>query len=217
MRSIAALLVALVVALPSGAQTILPQAGPATFDREGNISGDLARRTIDQFAACLLGRRRTPVLEALALPSGSAEQDKAFSGVMKAECLAPGELHFSSSVFRGSFYTALVRKEFRRKAVALGPGPADYTRLPAPGGGGTPIPPVAELLNFASCVVHADPENSRDVILSTAGSPKEDAAMTALTKAYDQCADTNTAPGFFKANLIGLLAEAYYREGRASE
>ena len=214
-RSIAALLVALVAASPLAAQTILPQTKPATFDREGVIKGDSARRTFDDYAACLLGRRRKPVLEVLALPSGSFEQNKAFLSLTKSECLDGGTIRFSAPIFRGSLYTALVRAQFARKPATLAPEPMDFTKQPIPAGESPPVPDVAELLNFASCVIHKDPENARDAIVASAGSPKEDAAMVALAKVYGLCLYADQTLRFSKGSLIGLLAEAYYREGNA--
>lgn len=172
--------------------------------------------SIDQFAACLLGRQRKPALQALTLPSGSLEQSKALGSLGAKECIASGELHFGAWTFRGSLYTALVRAQFGRKAASLGPEPVDFTKQPLPGSENPPVPEVAALLNFASCIVHKDPENARDAVIATAGSPKEDAAMAALAKVYGQCLYEDQTLRFSKGSLIGLLAEAYYREGNAS-
>lgn len=214
-----ALLVALLAASPAGAQatndapSIIPRAKPATFDREGISTGDSARKAIDQFGACVLGRRHKPVLKALALPSGSEAQSKELGSLGVKECIASGEMNFGAFTFRGSLYTALVRAQFGRKPASLGSEPADYTKQPPPGGGSPPIPQVADLLNFASCVVHKDQEDSRNAILTTAGSPPEDAALAALSKVYGQCASADQKLTFSKGELIGLLAETYYREG----
>ena len=216
MKRIAILLVALVVASYSEAQSIIPRPDPATFNREGKITGDEVRRIIDKFAACTLGRRRMLVLEALALPSGSTEQDEALAKLMKSDCLAPGNLHFSAVSFRGSLYKALVRARFARKPAPFGPEPVDYMKQPLLGVESPPIQPVAQLLSFASCVIHKDPGNARDAVVSAAGSPKEDAAMAELAKVYGQCLFTDQKFRFSKEILIGLLAEAYYREANAS-
>jgi hypothetical protein len=216
----AALLVASLAASPSGAQSvtddapsIIPKAKAATSERVGRTTGDLARRTVDEFTACLLGRRRRPTMEALALPSGSLEQSKALGKLGAKECIADGELNFSAAIFRGSLYTALVRTQLGKKTVSLGPEPVDYTKQPFSGSGSPPIPEVARLLNFASCVIHKDPANARDAILSLAGTPTEDAAMAELAKVYSQCLYSDQTIRFSKGALIGLLAEAYYREG----
>ena len=222
MRRIAALLVALAAASPSLAQSvtsdapsIIPRARSATFDHAGTFKGDVARATIDEFAACILGRRRKPSLQALALPSGSMEQGKALGSLGAKECIASGELQFSAYTFRGSLYTALVRTQFGRKPASLGPEPVDFTKQPLPGDGSPPVPDVAALLKFASCVIHKDPENARNAILALAGSSIEDAALAELSKVYGQCLYADQTLRLSKGILKGLLAEAYYREGSA--
>ena len=211
MKSVAVLLMALMVASPSMAQTILPRPGPATADRSLS-KGDSARRTMDAYAKCVLGRKRRFVLEALALPSGSLEQSQAFGKLVNDECIDSAELQFSEPAFRGSFYTALVRAKFARKEVSFGPGPVNYSKRPLPEGSSPPIPPVAEQLNFASCVIHKDWKNARDAIAAAAGSPKEDAVMAELSKVYGECPCADPRIRFSKGILKGVLAEAYYRE-----
>jgi len=134
LKSITAFLVALVVATPAAAEGIIPREGSATAEREGKSTGDIARKAMDQFAACVLDRRRKLVLQALAMPSDSPEQNKEFG------------------------YLA---------------------------------------------------------ILSTAGSPNENDAMAALANVYGQCLYEDNTLRFSKGSLIGLLAEAYYRDGNA--
>ncbi|MEJ0086706.1 MAG: hypothetical protein WDO72_13550 [Pseudomonadota bacterium] len=215
MKSITAFLVALVVAAPVAAQSIIPREGPATADREGKFSGDLARKTMDQFAACVLDRRRKPVLEALAMPADSPEQYKLFGYLAKTECIASAELHFNGPAFRGSLYKALVRKQFGRKDVfpATAPGASPQT---TPEENSARFPGETGLLKFASCVIHKDPTNARVAILSTAGSPNEDDAMAALANVYGQCLYEDNTLRFSKGRLLGLLAEAYYRDASAS-
>ena len=99
---IAAFFAALVVTAPAAAQSIIPREGPATVDRLGPVSGDIARKTMDQFAVCVLDRRRKPVLEALALPSDSPEQNELFRYLAKTECIASAQLRYNGPAFRGS-------------------------------------------------------------------------------------------------------------------
>ena len=113
-------------------------------------------------------------------------------------------------------YTALVRAQFSRKPASFGSEPVDYTKQPPPGSENPPVPEVAEFLNYASCVIRKDPENARDAIITMAGSPMEDAALAELAKVQGQCLYTAQTLGLSKGDLIGLLAEAYYREGNAS-
>lgn len=208
MKSITAFFVALVLAAPVAAQSIIPRERPATADREGKFSGDPARKAMDQFAACVLDRRHKLVLQALAMPSDSPEQNKLFGEFARIDCIASAELRFNGPAFRGSLYKALVRKQFGRKEVFPAPAPGADTQQ-------VRLRNETELLKFASCVVHRDPRNARDAILSTAGSQKEDDAMAALANVYGQCLYEDDTHRFPKGRLIGVLAEAYYRDGNA--
>jgi hypothetical protein len=211
MKNITAFLIALIVAAPAGAQGIIPREGPASTDREGTLTGDLARKVMDQFAACVLDRRRKLVLGALAMPADSPEQNKEFSYLAKTECIASAEMRFNGPAFRGSLYKALVRKQFGRKDVFPAPAPVAGSEA-TPEGSDTRSVGDTGLLKFASCVIHKDPANARDAILSTAGSPNEHDAMAALANVYGQCLYADNTLHFSKGRLIGLLAEAYYRE-----
>ncbi|HEV7607316.1 MAG TPA: hypothetical protein VGO61_08260, partial [Steroidobacteraceae bacterium] len=163
MKSITAFLVALVVAAPVAAEGIIPREGLATAEREGTNTGDFARKTMDQFAACVLDRRRRLVLGALAMSPDSPEQNKEFGYLAKTECIASAQLRYDGPAFRGSLYKALVRKQFGRKEVFPAPasGASSQTTTEGNGTGET------GLLKFASCVIHKDPANARDAVLST--------------------------------------------------
>jgi len=212
MKNITLLLVALVAAGPVAAQSIIPRERTATAEREGKFSGDIARKVMDQFALCVLDRRRKLVLEALALPPDSPEQNEIFGELVRLDCIENAQLNFGGAAFRGSLYKALVRKQFGRK---------DVFPVPTPGADGAQATPVANMefetrfLKFASCVVHKDPQHARDAILATAGSPVENAAIAALGNVYGQCQYEDAALDLPKGRLIALLAEAYYREGNA--
>lgn len=217
MKRITAFLMALVVTAPApvAAQSIIPRERPATADREGKFTGDLARKVMDQFAACVLDRKRKLVLQALAMPSDSPEQNELFGKFARVECIASAELRFSGPGFRGSLYKALVRKEFGRKEVLPAPAPGAGSETIADANG-TKLFGEAGLLKFASCVIHKDPANARVAVLSTAGSPNEDVAMVALQNVYGQCLYQDDTLRVSKSRLLALLAEAYYRDASAS-
>jgi hypothetical protein len=216
MKSIAAILMALVVAAPVAAQSIIPRERPATADREGKFKGDLARKTMDQFAACVLDRRRKSVMQALEMPSDSPEQNEIFGKLVRTDCIDSADLSFNGPAFRGSLYKALVRKEFGRKEVFKAPATDATPEQATPQEVGTTASGEAGRLRFASCVVHKDPASARDAILATAGSDKETEAMTALGNVYGQCLYQDETLRVSKGALIGLLAEAYYRNASAA-
>jgi hypothetical protein len=213
MKSITAILVALVVTAPVAAQTIIPGEGPASTDEEGTFTGDAARKVMDQFAACILDRRRKIVLDALAMPPDSPEQNNEFRYLSKTECIADAQMHFNGPAFRASLYKALVRKQFGRKEVF--PVAESATSETMQEGNVPSVLNKAGLLKFASCVIHKDPTNARTAILATAGSPNEHDAMAALANVYGQCLYADNKLHLSKGNLLALLAEAYYRDASA--
>src|SRR5262245_8794476 len=104
MKRLALFLMALVVAAPVAAQSIIPRERTATAEREGKFSGDVARKVMDQFAACVVDRRRKQVLEALAFPPDSPEQNEIFGELVRLDCIENAELNFSGVALRGSLY-----------------------------------------------------------------------------------------------------------------
>jgi hypothetical protein len=214
MKSLTAFIVGLVVAAPLAAQSIIPRERPATIDKVGALTDDDVRKVMDQFAACVLDRRRKRVLQALALPPDSPEQNKLFAGLAKTDCTAYTQLYFNGPFFRSSLYKALVRKDFGRKDVFVTPsGDASSTTSADPKNG--TFLDETDPLKFASCVIHSDPEHARDAILSTAGSEIEAEALNALAKVHGQCLYKGETLSLSKGKLIGLLAEAYYRDASA--
>lgn len=214
-RALRTILLTLAMAGPVSAQSIIPHERPATTDHEGKFSGDPARKVMDQFAACVLDHRRKLVMQALEMPSDSPEQNEIFGELAKVDCIASADMHFNGPALRGSLYKALVRKQFGRKDVFAAAVPGPDTGQAAPVDVSMTSGGEAARLKFASCVVHKDPQHARDAILATAGGPKEDEAMTALGKVYGQCLYADTTLRFSKGQLIGFLAEAYYREASA--
>jgi hypothetical protein len=214
MKSMTAFIVGLVLATPLAAQSIIPRERPATVDKIGALTDDDVRKVMDQFSACVLDRRRKRVLQALALPPDSPEQNKLFAGLAKTECTAYTQLHFGGPSFRSSLYKALVRKDFGREVVFAAPSGGASSATNAQPRSGTFLDET-EPLKFASCIIRSDPEHARDAILSTAGSDNEEAALGALAKLHGQCLYKGETLSLSKGRLIGLLAEAYYRDASA--
>jgi hypothetical protein len=112
-------------------------------------------------------------------------------------------------------YKALVRKDFGRKDVFPAPPNGATSESKDEPKSGTFLDET-DPLKFASCVIHSDPEHARDAILSTAGSEIEEEALNALAKVHGQCLYKRETLSLSKGRLIGLLAEAYYRDASAT-
>jgi hypothetical protein len=184
---------------------------------EGRSTGDVARAVSDNFALCIVKRHYLQVLKMLAPPLDAAHDYKFLPKLMDAECftgsssvgreygMADVELNTNPVSFRGALYKALVRKDFARRPATFG-----AAALAMSGDNG-------RVLQFAGCVVRADPDNSLKLIQAVAGAPAEQAAIGALKPRFDQCTPPGVQNAFSKGNLIGYLAEAYYREADASK
>ena len=184
---------------------------------EGRSTGDIARAVSDNFALCIVKRHYLQVVKMLAPPLDAAHDYKFLPKLMDAECftgnsaagrsygMASVELNTNPVSFRGALYKALVRKDFARRPATFG-----ATALVMAGDN-------SQVLQFASCVVRADPDNSLKLIQAVAGAPTEQAAIGALRPRFDQCTPPGVQNAFSKGNLIGYLAEAYYREADASK
>ena len=182
---------------------------------EGEVRGDAARAVSDNLAFCIVKRHYGPVRKALAPPRNMMNDYKYLPKLMDSECFGSSSIGRDEGVtsmelttnpvsFRAGLYKALIRKDYARRSVAFGP-----TALVMEGDN-------SQILQFADCVVRADPENSRKLFLTVAGTSAEQLMVDALRPSFGKCAIANTRIAFSKANLIGFLAEAYYREADAA-
>lgn len=183
---------------------------------EGKFAGDVARKVSDDLALCIVKRHYISVRKALAPPRDLMSDYKNLPKFMDSECFTGGDrvgsgggmssmdLTTNPISFRGGLYKALVVKDYGRKPAVFGATAVEM--------GGDD----ATILQFADCVARAEPENSRNLLLSVAGSSRENAAVDALKPSLGKCAVANMSMRFSKGSLVGYLAEAYYREAEAA-
>jgi len=178
---------------------------PARIDHEGEFTGSEAREILDAYASCLVKRRYMIVQKALSMPENSAEQYKAIVNLSQSECLVNGSLQFSAKVIRASLYKALVQKDFGRKLPV-------FRSSVQPSVGRDSL-----VRDFSACIVHREPAAVHRVLMARAGSKQETASLTAIFPALGECIDPASKLAFGKIELIGLLAESFYREAVASK
>lgn len=184
---------------------------------EGQSRGNAARAISDTFALCVVKQHYIQVRKMLAPPRDMSRDYKDLPKLMDNDCfmgsssVARGygtssvEMTTNPVAFRGALYKALVRKDFARRAATFG-----GTALVMAGDN-------ASNLQFADCVARAGPDDSLKLIRAIAGSPAETAAIGDLKPRLDQCTPPGTQMAFSRGNLVGYLAEAYYREADASK
>jgi hypothetical protein len=183
---------------------------------DGRVTGDAARAVSDNLAFCIVKRHYLSVRKALAPPRNLMNDYKFLPKLMDNDCFSgSGTVRSGGGVawmdlttnpisFRGGLYKALVRKDFGRRPATFG-----AAALVIEGDDG-------QILQFADCVVRADPESSRRLLLTVAGTSGEQMAIDAVKPGLAKCAVPDMRMRFSKGALIGDLAEAYYREADAA-
>ena len=186
---------------------------PATYNEGQHTTGDDARRVMDQFAGCLVVERRAEVMRALAMADNTKGQFKALRPTDLNDCLSDVEVKFDLQFLRASYYKALFARRFVAKAPDLAPTPPDFKALDAA------IPLSTSdtvrhgvMLNVADCAVRANPEAGWRLLQAVAGSPREQEAITAVAAGMSGCIPGGMKMALNKGLLIGLIAEAYYRD-----
>jgi hypothetical protein len=199
----AAALVGASAASAQQANSLGPQ--PAELE-EGTSTGDVARRAMNVFAACVLHRHTRQAEDWLSLAPGDPAAAKKLANLMDEKCLYDGQLQFSTMLFRGSLYAALYRVQFGHRPPALSP---------ASGAGGS-AGSFGSLSEFANCVVRRDPSTARTLVLATAGSTQEGGALSGLSPQFPLCLAKGSQLRLSKAVMISLLDEALYRDSAAA-
>jgi hypothetical protein len=177
-----------------------------------DLAGDEARGVLDDYAVCLLHGRPFAIRKALALPSGSMEQEMALHDAVVDQCIEGGRMTASLGLLRGSLYKAMARQDRKRLAATLPPEPLDYMALAEPVSSELPAVRQAYLLTFASCALHKAPDAVRTIVMAEAHSKQERLGFSQLEPHLGECLDRGNTAEFPKMELVTLLAEVFYRE-----
>ncbi|MBO9623082.1 MAG: hypothetical protein J7500_10265 [Sphingomonas sp.] len=187
------------------------QTGHIIADHAAEVStrdvsaADQARDTMNRYGICVVRMKSVAVKRALSKPSDEAI-DAALAKIAISECLGSGELTMSRPLFRGAVYRALYIRDFGQVSQA----PAAVAE-PA-------VTTSANLLqSFGDCVVVADPDDARALVLATAATQTERSAIARLGPALGSCVAPKNQMRFSRAVLQGVLAEALYKRAAASE
>ena len=167
---------------------------------QAEVAADTARSVVERIASCKLERDYPSVIKALSTSRAYKRDKKALGKLKNGNCLGDGvSVTLDAMIFRGALFRALVRKNYVD-------GPATLSAIPYVETGEW-----ASTLNFAGCVVRADPANAYNVVFAPAGSTAESAAFDTLEVPIRTCMPWETM-SWTKADLIYLFSEAYYHE-----
>ncbi|MHA6770231.1 hypothetical protein [Sphingobium ummariense] len=188
---------------------------PARIPEAKNLSdADRGRIAAAEFADCMTARRKSSAVAYLAMPYGSRESVRALARMADNVCLSSGQLKMPPALVRGAVFRSMYKWTFGDKAPALGQTPPDYASYIADSmdaGGALQL----LMLEFASCVIRANPASAREMLLAQAGSAKESQAFKALVPLMSSCFPKGKTAELSKATVTGIMAEAMYREAEA--
>jgi hypothetical protein len=186
---------------------VIRQAERAKIEKEGSSRGEAAWRTVVAFSECTLAKHRNDVAAWLRKP----DDRKALNRLIDEECLDDGELQFAHNIIRGGLYTAMYRRDFRRESAPLILAPLDVSQVATATGDPT-FQDLVTLLTFADCIVRRDVPSARNLVLAVPGTERAASSFQQLSRHFQVCLTQGSQLKFSKTILVGLIAEALYRE-----
>jgi hypothetical protein len=190
---------------------------PADPLPSGHMSkDDVALSATFAFAECEYRSHTAGVRNYLALPYDDPAAYRQLKKLAASECLTYGSLTMPYAVMRGAMFRAAYRIEFRHPPAQLGEKGVDFSAFVTDA-----TKPASRrylaLMDFAQCVVRADPAGSDAVLRSQVGSSEEKRAVDALVPKLGPCLLAGLTLNTNKGNIEALLSEALYREAQASQ
>ncbi len=204
---LSSILLALSGATSASAQTETPVRGMS--------ESDAARATIIDFARCTVRSHRAVVEHLLTKSPLDKGSQYALGKLADSDCMSPGDLQIPYSLMRGGLYAALYMADYDFAPPVSIITPLDFTADV----GGAATPEAQQYLwlhQFADCVVRADPQDSRALVLAGVANPSESAMFAALAPHFSGCMVKGQSLTFSKAVLAGLIAEVLYRQTKAA-
>ena len=172
-----------------------------------------ARIALADATRCILNAKPGLARSFLQAPVDSKDAVRLASLFNRSDCMQSAsraiDLEFTPALLRGAFY-----KEMYGQSVAGVPTvsgavatPLDFRVQIARSSTDYEV-----MRQFAACVVQRDPATARVLVAAATESAAEAQAFTALQPAAGVCTIQGKAPRASKAMLIGLIAEALYRQ-----
>lgn len=224
--ALAALLLALPFAEPARAQgerytpTGSRVGRPAPADVPDNSSladATKARLMVYRFADCSIRSNKKTAQGYMDAKAESQASSKLMNPLVSEECLWNADLRMPIPLLRGAIFRAAYYRDFEKADLKLREAPVDFqTYVEDP-----KQPSVARYLvtlDFADCVVRADPAGVRAYVMAEPDSKAETAALAAIQPKLGPCFPASVQMTVNRSNLSAMLAEALYREieaGRA--
>jgi hypothetical protein len=172
---------------------------------------------LHEFGTCV-ARDRIRVGSLLETVPGTPEEHDILVALVQKGCPSMNEFTLDPSLLRGIVAEAMFERDFgaldapaRRRAVSVFTVPSgpQFTSLPA--GAQRSV----GMIDYATCVVQAAPQQTVTVLHTVPGSASERSAFSALGPTLGPCLPEGMTAEFTPAQLRGALAEAAYRAAAA--
>ncbi|HEY1124948.1 MAG TPA: hypothetical protein VGE65_04895 [Sphingobium sp.] len=187
---------------------------PAPADVPDNVSladATKARLMVYQFADCSIRTNKKTAQAYMSAKAESQASSKAMNALVSEECLWNADLRMPVPLLRGAIFRAAYYRDFEKAELKLPEKGVDFqTFVEDP-----TSPNVARYLvtlDFADCVVRADPSGVRTYVMAEPDSKAETAALAAIQPKLGPCFPANAKMTVNRSNLSAMLAEALYRE-----
>ena len=189
--------------------------GTLLTHRPASVNGTTkidARRTMREFGTCSVARAPGSAERFVGLPVDSPDAARFLPSVASPDCLGDGELHIPRPIIRGSLFEALYVRRFHRSGPVTfaGAAPIDYAAGYSP-----PYSPAAAnaigMGQLGDCVVRADGEDAKTLILAIPATAEEDGAIAGLTAHLGPCVVKGQRITFSRSIIRAAIAEGLYR------
>lgn len=195
---------------PTGSRVGRP--APADVPNDTSMSNATkARLMVYKFADCAIRSNKKSAQGYIDAKAESPASAKLMSSLVSEECLWNADLRMPVPLLRGAIFRAAYYRDFEKAELKLPEAAIDFrTFVENPAS-----PDVAGYLvtlDFADCVVRADPAGARSYVMAEPDGKAETAALAAIQPKLGPCFPANGQMTVNRSNLSAMLAEALYRE-----
>jgi len=195
---------------PTGSHVGRPQ--PADVpDSASMADATKARLMVYQLADCAIRSNKKNAAAFMDAKAESKDSAKQIDALINSECLWNADLRMPVPLLRGAIFRAAYYRDFEKAELKLRETPVDFrTHVEDPTQSN--VTRYLVTLDFADCVVRADPAGVRSYVMAEPDSKAETAALVAIQPKLGPCFPASAQMTVNRSNLSAMLAEALYRE-----
>jgi hypothetical protein len=173
-------------------------------------SGADARKTMDEYARCVVQTHPTRVAKFLAMVPAGREYERMSDLVTPDTCLSSGEMVIPNLVLRTALFDRFYHSQFKSFPATDAQGlPTLNYALGAEVSGYAQTQAAA--LQFADCVIRADPHLSHELLSTEIDTAPETVAFKKVIPLLGPCLTSGAKFEISKSILRGFIAESLYK------